>query len=129
MKLERVDHIVIPVTDLDRAIAYYEGVLGMEFVSRSEELATLRTEDQMVKLETVKRANALVASDVVAGSADVCFSTTAPVSTIVKCFEDNGIPIVAGPVEKVGSRGRMLSVYTRDPDGSLIEVSTYDEPR
>lgn len=80
MKLERVDHIVIPVTDLDRAIAYYEGVLGMELVSHSEELATLRTEDQMVKLETVKRANALVASDVVAGSADVCFSTTAPVS-------------------------------------------------
>lgn len=129
MNLERVDHIVIPVTDIERSIAYYEEVLGMELISHSDELATLCTEDQMVKLETASRKDALMASEVVPGSVDICFSTSVSVSLVVEHFESCGIPILAGPVEKVGSKGKMLSVYTRDPDGSLIEVSTYHELR
>lgn len=127
MAIDGVDHVVVTVSDLDASLKFYQEVVGLEVVGRNEEgtLATLRAASQLVRLQTAGRKSPLMAADPVPGSTDMCFvSPDIPETTLAR-FQRAGAPVVAGPVEKHGSRGPMMSVYTRDPDGSLIEVAHY----
>lgn len=127
MVIDGVDHVVITVSELDAALEFYQEAVGLEVVDRNEEgtLATLRAGSQLVRLQTEGRKSPLMASDPVPGGTDMCFvSPDAPEVTAAR-FQRAGAPVVAGPVEKHGSRGPMMSVYARDPDGSLIEVAHY----
>lgn len=119
--------MVVTVTDLDASIAFYRDAVGLDFVERDDggTLATMRTGDQLVRLQTTERQSPLMARRPVAGSTDMCFSSADDLAVTLARFQARGAEIVAGPVEKHGSRGPMVSVYTRDPDGSLIEVSHY----
>jgi catechol 2,3-dioxygenase-like lactoylglutathione lyase family enzyme len=63
----------------------------------------------------------------VPGSADLCFVTTANPADVKAHWLAEGVEIEAGPVERDGARGKMTSVYCRDPDGNLIEVATYPQ--
>lgn len=121
-----MDHVVIPVSDLDAALGFYRDVVGLELMEVNGErtLATLRAGDQLVKLETPDRQG-LVAARAVPGSADLCFeSNDDPASIVARC-RARGVQVVAGPVRKHGAKGGMASVYMRDPDGSLIEIAHY----
>lgn len=127
MAIDGVDHVVITVSDLDTSLEFYQDAVGLEVVDRNEEgtLATLRAGSQLVRLQTAGRKSSLMAVAPVPGSTDMCFvSPDAPEATAAR-FQHAGAPVVAGPVEKHGSRGPRMSVYTRDPDGSLIEVAHY----
>ncbi|KFI63767.1 VOC family protein [Bifidobacterium cuniculi] len=126
MTMLRMDHVVIPVSDLDAALRFYRDVVGLELMEVNGErtLATLRAGDQLVKLETPDRQG-LVAARAVPGSADLCFeSSDDPQSTVARC-RACGVDVIDGPVRKRGARGAMTSVYVRDPDGSLVEIAHY----
>ncbi|MEE1296998.1 MAG: VOC family protein [Bifidobacterium sp.] len=126
MSVPRVDHIVIPVSDLEASITFYRDAVGLNLLDTNKEatLATLRAGEQLVKLETPNRQG-LVAAQVVPGSADLCFqSDTEPEATLAR-MRSLGVRVVAGPVEKQGPQGVMVSVYVRDPDGSLVEIAHY----
>jgi len=127
MPITAIDHIVIPVTDLDKSIDFYSKVLGFSLESENDEktFATLRAGNQLVKLETPQRQTDLLAKEPAPGSVDICFqSTDTPAQTIAH-LKSLGVPLVTGPVEKHGVHGAMTSVYIRDLDGSLIEISYY----
>ena len=61
------------------------------------------------------------------GSVDICFITGEELSLVKARIEDAGVEIIQGPVEKIGSLGSMMSIYFRDPEGSLLEISSYAE--
>lgn len=120
-----IDHIVVAVSSLETAVPFYRDVAGLELIDAAGEVATFRCGDQLLKLETPERVGALVAARIVPGSSDLCLEVDAPVQETLARLDKMGINPVAGPVERVGARGPMASVYLRDPDGSLVELCHY----
>ncbi|MES3153775.1 VOC family protein [Sphingomonas faeni] len=131
LTIEAVDHIVLNVADVERSAAWYERVLGMARVDRRVASGKVRTSmmfgDSKINLRPVAASQDswFTARAPSVGSDDLCFLTTAEPDAVVRHFTACGVPIVTGPVTKAGARGPIESVYIRDPDGSLIEVSSY----
>lgn len=128
MHIKRVDHIVIAVSDMKQSVTFYRDALGLTFLGMSEQgmLASFVAGDQIIKLETTERPGKLMASCPVPGSVDICFELDETLQEIVERLSQLSVKIVDGPVEKQGAHGSMTSVYVRDPDGSLIELSSYN---
>jgi catechol 2,3-dioxygenase-like lactoylglutathione lyase family enzyme len=100
-------------------------VLGMEVVTFGEGRKALAFGSQKINLQPVGRESTLVADKPTSGSADICFVTSVPVSEVIAHLNSCGVRLVGGPVERNGARGMMMSVYFRDPDLNLVEVSNY----
>lgn len=127
MSVLRMDHLVITVSDLDRAVEFYCNAIGLKLIDQNAEgtLATLAAGEQLIRLQTPERAGALVAAAPAPGTSDLCLEVKeAPAETIAR-MERLDVEVVAGPVTRHGVRGEMQSVYVRDPDGSLIELASY----
>ncbi|MGF1623462.1 MAG: VOC family protein [Alphaproteobacteria bacterium] len=120
--ISRIDHIVLTVRDIERAVAFYVRVLGMEAVTFGAGRRALRFGDQKINLQLLGQETRNYAG---IGSGDVCFVSDWPLDRVIARLEAEGVPIVAGPVEQTGALGPMTSVYFNDPDGSLIEVCAY----
>jgi catechol 2,3-dioxygenase-like lactoylglutathione lyase family enzyme len=127
-----IDHLVLNVRDVEVTVAWYEHVLGMirrDF--RPGEGKPLRTSlvfgEQKINVRPVSfdRDSWFTADNASAGSDDLCFLTDAEPDAVFAHLQACGVPIDLGPVEKEGARGRLKSVYCRDPDGNLIEISSY----
>ncbi|WP_028079554.1 VOC family protein [Solimonas soli] len=125
MYIERLDHLVLTVRDIDATIAFYRDVLGMQPQTFGEGRHALAFGQQKINLHRADGPFAPRAAHPTSGSADLCFVSSTPVREIVSQLERHGVAIEAGPVERVGALGVMDSVYFRDPDGNLIEVSKY----
>jgi catechol 2,3-dioxygenase-like lactoylglutathione lyase family enzyme len=125
MQIARLDHLVLTVADIDRTCAFYTKVLGMEVVTFGEGRTALRFGQQKINLHAADRIPGLVADKPTPGSGDLCLIAETPVSEIVAHLEQCGIPIVAGPGPRAGAIGTIQSVYIRDPDQNLIEISNY----
>ena len=125
MYIERIDHLVLTVRDIDTTIAFYHGVLGMRPVVCGEGRHALVFGQQKINLHPLEGPYAPRAAHPTPGSADLCFASSTPIKEIVSQLERLDIAIEAGPLERVGALGTMDSVYFRDPDGNLIEVSKY----
>ena len=126
--IDRIDHIVINCTDVDITAAWYQRVLGMEREDFGPQNRTaLKFGGQKINLRPAKADVRSWPTGVCAeaGAADVCFITTVPPDEVVGHLHDNGVLILQGPVEKTGALGQMMSVYCRDPDGNLVEISSY----
>ena len=125
MKIDRIDHIVITAQDVQRTIDFYTRVMGMEAVTFGEGRRALAFGRQKINLHQAGREYEPKALKPVPGAIDLCFITETPLEEVIAHLKANGVAIAQGPVPKTGALGPMTSVYFRDPDGNLIEVSNY----
>lgn len=123
MRVVSLDHLVLTVRSIEATCAFYAGVLGMEVVTFGEERKALAFGSQKINLHEWGKEFEPKAAHPTPGSADLCFLTDAPLSEVIEHLNSLGVPILEGPVARTGAAGRLQSVYFRDPDANLIEVS------
>ena len=123
--IDRIDHIVITAFDLERTLDFYSRVMGMEPVTFAGGRRALAFGRQKINLHQAGREFEPKALKPTPGSMDLCFVTETPLADVMAHLKSQGVAIAEGPVPKTGALGPMSSVYFRDPDGNLIEVSNY----
>ena len=127
MQIDQIDHIVLTVRDIQATCAFYTRVLGMREVRFGAGRTALHFGTQKINLQEVGRESTLVAQTPTAGAGDICFTTATPLDAVLAHLRSCDVDVVEGPVKREGARGLMASVYFRDPDGNLIEVSNYPD--
>jgi catechol 2,3-dioxygenase-like lactoylglutathione lyase family enzyme len=125
MKIDRLDHLVLTVADLTKTCEFYERALGMETVTFGTGRKALAFGRQKINLHQAGKEFEPKAVKPTPGSGDLCFIASIPLAEVIEHLKGEGIAIVEGPVARTGATGSMESVYFRDPDGNLIEVSNY----
>jgi len=126
--IDRIDHIVLTVHDIDRTLDFYARVLGMEKITFAGGRRDLAFGGQKLNLHQAGREFEPRALAPTPGAIDLCFIAASPLAEVIEALKAAGVVIIEGPVAKTGALGAMQSVYFRDPDGNLIEVSNYDAP-
>jgi len=124
--IDHIDHIVLTTRDLAACIRFYTEGLGMKlerFRTPTEERLALKFGSQKINLHEWGKEFSPRAHVAVPGSLDLCFISSIPLADAVKTLEKNGIRIIEGPVAKTGAASRLRSVYVRDPDLNLVEIS------
>ncbi|MCO6383067.1 VOC family protein [Oceanicola sp. 502str15] len=121
--IDRIDHIVLTVRDVEASVAFYGRVLGMEAVTFAGGRRALAFGQQKINLQTLGQE---VRDFAGIGSGDLCLVTEWPVEDVLAKLAEENVEVVEGPVAKSGALGPITSVYFNDPDGNLIEVSRYD---
>ena len=116
--------MALTVRDIEAAVDFYARALGLEAVTFAGGRRALQVGEQKINLQTLGQE---VRNHACIGSGDVCLLTQTPLAEVIARLEAESIAVVEGPVRKTGARGPFLSVYFNDPDGNLIEVSTYAE--
>jgi catechol 2,3-dioxygenase-like lactoylglutathione lyase family enzyme len=124
--IDHVDHIVLTTRDLDACVRFYTEVLGMKlekFRTPTEERLALKFGRQKINLHAWGKEFTPRAHVAVPGSLDLCFIAAVPLDEVMGVLKKNNIKIEAGPVAKTGAVSKLRSVYVRDPDLNLIEIS------
>ncbi|HUG06282.1 MAG TPA: VOC family protein [Candidatus Limnocylindria bacterium] len=124
MKVQRIDHVVLTVADIERTLDFYERVLGMTAVSFGEGRRALAFGDQKLNLHQAGREFEPRALHPTPGGIDICLTTDVPLDEVAEHLRACAVAIELGPVDKVGARRALRSLYFRDPDGNLIEVAS-----
>jgi catechol 2,3-dioxygenase-like lactoylglutathione lyase family enzyme len=124
--VDRLDHLVLTVRDVDATCAFYSRVMHMKVVTFGDNRRALSFGKQKLNLHRADVPIAPHASHPTPGSADLCFITDAPIAEVVAELQRLGVAIEEGPVRRTGATGPITSVYFRDPDDNLIEVGAYD---
>jgi catechol 2,3-dioxygenase-like lactoylglutathione lyase family enzyme len=127
MVIDRLDHLVLTVADIDRTCDFYGRVLGMQVVTFGAGRKALQFGRQKINLHQAGREFEPKALKPTAGSGDLCFIAAIPLSTVIAHLRAVQAPIEEGPVERTGATGPIRSVYIRDPDQNLIEIATYGD--
>lgn len=125
--IERLDHLVLTVADIDASCAFYSRVLGMRVVDFAGGRKALAFGVQKINLHQTGREFEPKARQPMPGSADLCLITTAALEDVIAHLQREGVTVIEGPVPRTGATGPILSVYFRDPDGNLLEVSRYSD--
>lgn len=128
MMLKRIDHLVMTVENIHATINFYTKILGMQLCTikwKNIEINTLRFGDQRINLHEKGKEHQPNALNARPGTLDICFITDSPISHIVDLLKKHNIPIVKEPMVVPGTLGKMESVWFRDPDDNLIEISMY----
>lgn len=123
--IERLDHLVLTVQDINATCDFYRQVLGMQVIIFGEQRQALLFGQQKINVHQVGQELEPKAHRPTAGSADLCFITQTDLDTVIEHLNHHNVRVLEGPVERTGALGMMKSVYFRDPDGNLIEVSVY----
>jgi catechol 2,3-dioxygenase-like lactoylglutathione lyase family enzyme len=127
--IDHIDHIVLTTRDKEACIRFYRDVLGMrleKFKTPSEERLALVFGGQKINLHEWGREFSPRAHVAVPGSLDLCFIASRPLDAVIETLKKNGVAILEGPVAKTGAAGPIRSVYVRDPDLNLVEISVYN---
>jgi catechol 2,3-dioxygenase-like lactoylglutathione lyase family enzyme len=125
MKIDGLDHLVLTVKNIDTTCAFYREVLGMNVITFGANRKALSFGDQKINLHEYGNEFEPKANRPTPGSADMCFITSVPIPEVISHVESYGITVLEGPVQRTGASGPIVSVYFRDPDMNLIEVSNY----
>ncbi|WP_198286452.1 VOC family protein [Paenibacillus sp. Aloe-11] len=123
--ISRLDHLVLTVRNVNTTCDFYSRVLGMEVITFGEGRKALHFGQQKINLHEVGKEFEPKAKAPMSGSADLCFITDVPLSEVIVHLDGCGIPVEEGPVQRTGALAPITSVYIRDPDGNLIEISNY----
>ena len=118
-----LDHLVLTVRDLDATVRFYVEGLGMELREFGERRKALHFGSQKINLHVAGHEFEPKAAHPTPGSADLCFLTERPLAEISEHLASLGYPILDGPVTRTGATGPIRSIYTRDPDGNLVEIA------
>ena len=125
MKIKRIDHLVLTVKDIPTTVDFYERVLGMKRIEFGEGRIALSFGQQKINLHEQGKEFEPKAGNVASGSADLCFIVDTSISDVLIELQNIGVSIIEGPVKRTGALGNIMSVYFRDPDNNLIEISNY----
>ena len=125
MKIERLDHLVLTVRNIEDTCHFYSKVLGMDIVFFESGRRALSFGNQKINLHAAAQPIEPHARRPTSGSADLCFICATPLSEVIDHLTRLGVAIEQGPVPRTGALGSITSVYVRDPDSNLIEVSNY----
>ncbi len=125
-QVRSLDHVVVNCADVERSAGWYVRVLGMsvERFGPDRRLA-LHFGAQKLNLRPTGAEAWEAAADDSPGAQDLCFLVDAEPEATLRHLADEGVTVTTGPVERAGARGRMTSIYCRDPDGNLIELARY----
>ncbi|MFN4360252.1 MAG: VOC family protein [Hylemonella sp.] len=123
MQIDSLDHLVLTVADVEASCAFYRRVLGMEVVTFGQGRKALAFGAQKINLHQAGKEFEPKAQRPTPGSADLCFLTSVPLAKVQAHLAACGVTVTEGPVQRTGAQGPILSVYFRDPDLNLIEVS------
>jgi catechol 2,3-dioxygenase-like lactoylglutathione lyase family enzyme len=125
VRIDRLDHLVLTVADLDATVDFYTRVLGMQAVTFGAGRSALAFGRSKINLHRAGHEFEPKARRPTPGSADLCLIADGSLDQVIADLAAHGVPVEEGPVERTGATGPILSVYFRDPDQNLIEVSTY----
>jgi catechol 2,3-dioxygenase-like lactoylglutathione lyase family enzyme len=123
IEVDHLDHLVLTVADVAATEAFYARVLGMAPVGFGDGRRALRFGNQKINLHQAGREVEPKAARATPGSGDLCFIVTTPLADVIAHLKREKVAILEGPVAKTGAMGPLISVYFRDPDGNLIELS------
>jgi catechol 2,3-dioxygenase-like lactoylglutathione lyase family enzyme len=123
--IDRIDHLVLTVTSLEETCRFYERVLAMRRETIAGLPTALRFGNHKINLHEAGHTFEPKAARPTVGAGDFCLITSSPVPDILAHLSSCGVALEVGPVERHGAMGAMISVYFRDPDGNLVEVSAY----
>jgi catechol 2,3-dioxygenase-like lactoylglutathione lyase family enzyme len=126
MKIERLDHFVLTVVDIQRTVDFYAQVMGMRVETFGTGRTALHYGQQKINLHLKGHEIEPKALVAVCGSADLCFITSTPLEQVLVGLREKGVEVIDGIVPRTGALGSIRSIYFRDPDGNLIEVSSYE---
>lgn len=125
MPVTHIDHLVLTVANLERTIEWYGSVAGMTHLRFGEGRHALTFGEQKINLHARGQEIEPHATVPTAGSADLCFIVDEAPDALAARLSGLGIPIELGPVSRDGATGELTSYYLRDPDGNLVELSSY----
>jgi catechol 2,3-dioxygenase-like lactoylglutathione lyase family enzyme len=125
VRIDRLDHLVLTVADVNATVEFYAHVLGMQAVTFGAGRTALAFGHSKINLHRAGHEFEPKALHPTPGSADLCLIAADPLERVIGELAAHGVPVEDGPVERTGATGRILSVYFRDPDQNLIEVSNY----
>ena len=125
VRIDRLDHLVLTVADIDATVEFYTRVLGMQAVTFGAGRTALGFGRSKINLHRAGHEFEPKAHRPTPGSADLCLIADGSLDQVIEELAGRGVPIEEGPVERTGATGPIRSVYFRDPDRNLIEVSTY----
>jgi len=125
--IDRLDHLVLTVADIEATVAFYGRVLGMRRVDFGGGRVALGFGRQKINLHRAGHEFEPRARHPTPGSGDLCLITEAPPEAVLAHLAACGVAVELGPVERSGATGAIRSVYFRDPDDNLIEVASYVE--
>jgi catechol 2,3-dioxygenase-like lactoylglutathione lyase family enzyme len=118
-----LDHLVLTVRDLDATVRFYVDGLGMRLETFGEGRKALHFGSQKINLHVAGHEFEPKAAHPTPGSGDLCFLSERPLAEISERLALLGYPIIDGPVARAGATGPIRSIYTRDPDGNLVEIA------
>ncbi|RWL10989.1 MAG: VOC family protein [Mesorhizobium sp.] len=121
-----IDHFVLTVGSVEDTCAFYQRVLGFKRLDEPDRPTALLFGSQKINVHEAGHTFEPKAKAPTPGSADFCLVAARPLSEICASLAANDVAIEVGPVERIGARGPMMSVYFRDPDGNLVEISWYN---
>lgn len=121
--MNKLDHLVLTVADIDRTVSFYQSVLGMKKVEYGGGRVALQFGDQKINLHKYKEEFSPKSHSPTPGSADLCFITDTKIDQAIAHVRKVGVEILEGPINRTGANGPILSFYFRDPDQNLIEVA------
>ncbi|MBI5260440.1 MAG: VOC family protein [Bradyrhizobium sp.] len=134
VKVHALDHLVINVSDVARSVEWYRTILGMEVKvfepggGKASRVSLVFGHQKInVRPRDADKVEWFTADHQTAGSEDLCFLTSSTPEEVIAHLRANGVAIEEGPVAKQGARGTLRSVYCRDPDASLIEISSCED--
>ncbi|HEX6776691.1 MAG TPA: VOC family protein [Ktedonobacterales bacterium] len=125
MNIDRLDHLVLTVQNIERTCAFYERALGMQTVTFGAGRKALQFGQQKINLHEAGKEFDPRARRPTPGSGDLCFIASDPLAEVIAHLRACGVAIEEGPAQRAGALGLMQSIYLRDPDGNLIELSNY----
>nr|WP_199156829.1 VOC family protein [Pedobacter sp. ASV2] len=125
MEVKNLDHLVLTVANVESTCRFYNNALGMEIIEFGDARRALKFGNQKINLHQFGNEFEPKAFKPTPGSADLCFITDLPIATVMEELKAKCVEIEEGPMERTGAKGKIISVYLRDPDLNLIEISNY----
>lgn len=125
MLITALDHLVLTVADIPRSVDFYTRVLGMQKITFGEGRIALLFGQQKINLHQQGQEILPNAKNAACGTADLCLLTDTPLETVLQELQQQGIAPISGIVPRTGAVGKIESVYLRDPDDNLLEISRY----
>lgn len=129
MKFEAIDHLVLTVKNIEATCKFYGDVLGMEIVTFGNGRLAFKFGTQKLNVHQLDDLSTPKAIQPTPGSVDFCLIAQDSLVEAIEYLQANGVEIIEGPVRRTGAMGKIISIYIRDPDRNLIEISNYEDKK